>query len=242
VAFEHGPLYALVDGTPPTVYSLNPYNGSITGSFTVPIPSGARGITYEAHAANWIWVSNRINRHVYRLTTAGSLASSFICPVGKPYALGYATHLPRHGAGLFAACREENQIVRFNVTTGSVLSSFEGPSTAIVTFDDFFAGDRFSNSLFWDYYGTWQVMDNLPARPLATSGFQKTVERKSVRVVARLAGATSAGAVVVGAAAVGFQNITWPDGLGVLWGVGQIVLLLAALGLGVVGFFTLLWS
>jgi len=67
-------------------------------------------------------------------------------------------------------------------------------------------------------------------------------ERKSVRVVARLAGATSAGAVVVGAAAVGFQNITWPDGLGVLWGVGQIVLLLAALGLGVVGFFTLLWS
>jgi hypothetical protein len=169
VAFEHGPLYALVDGTPPTVYSLNPYNGSITGSFTVPIPSGARGITYEAHAANWIWVSNRINRHVYRLTTAGSLASSFICPVGKPYALGYATHLPRHGAGLFAACREENQIVRFNVTTGSVLSSFEGPSTAIVTFDDFFAGDRFSNSLFWDYYGTWQVMDNLPARPLGVA-------------------------------------------------------------------------
>jgi hypothetical protein len=69
-----------------------------------------------------------------------------------------------------------------------------------------------------------------------------TFERRSARVVAKLAGATSAGAVVVGAAIVGFQSVTWPGGLAVLWGVGQLVLLLAALGLGVVGFFTLLLS
>ncbi len=168
VAFEgRGPLYVLADSPQRQIYQLN-YNGSITASFTVTLPQGVRGLTYIEYTREWMFISNRLNGYIYKITTAGSLASSFICPVGKPYALGYAW-LTRHGAGLFAACRDENQIVRFNVTTGSVLSSFEGPSTAVVTFDDFFAGDRFSNNLFWDYYGAWQVMDKLPARPLGVA-------------------------------------------------------------------------
>ncbi|NIT34941.1 MAG: hypothetical protein GTN49_00335 [candidate division Zixibacteria bacterium] len=131
VGFEYGPLYALADGSPPTVYSLNPYNGSITGSFTIRVPSGARGITYEAYSANWMWVSNRLNGYIYAFTTAGSLASSFRCPVGKPYGLGFSVYNPVRGSGLFASCRDENVIVRLNQTTGSLLSTFTGPASAV---------------------------------------------------------------------------------------------------------------
>jgi len=165
VAYEHGPLYALADGSPPTVYTLNAYNGSITGSFTVPVPSGARGITYDAYGAESIWVSNRINRYVYRLTTAGSLAGSFACPGGAPYGLGYSYYNPQHGRGLFVTCRNENRILNLNATTGSLLGSFAGPASAALEYDDWFCVDRNSNYLYWDYNREWQVLDTLPARP-----------------------------------------------------------------------------
>jgi hypothetical protein len=165
VAYEYGPLYALVDGTPPTIYSLNRYNGSITGSLSLSIPSGARGITYDAYGAERIWVSNRINRHVYRLTTAGSLSGSFACPGGAPYGLGYSFYNPQHGPGLFVTCRDENLIVRMDPTTGSLLSSFAGPESVVIGYDEWLCVDRNSNYLYWDYYREWRVLDTLPARP-----------------------------------------------------------------------------
>jgi hypothetical protein len=165
VAYEFGPLYALVDGTPPRVFTLNRYNGSITGSFELPVPVGARGVTYEAYSGDWMWVSNRVNGYVYRLTTAGSLVSSFACPGGAPYGLGYSYYNPQHGYGLFATCRDENLILNLNGTTGSLIGSFAGPASAALEFDDWFCVDRNSNYLYWDYYWEWRVLDTLPARP-----------------------------------------------------------------------------
>lgn len=164
VAFEgSGPLYVLAPGTPSRVYKLTNL-GSIVESFTVAVPGGARGITYEAYG-NWMWVSNRINRHIYRLTATGSLAGSFACPVGTPYGLGYSDYNPQHGRGLFVSCRDENLIVRLNQTTGSLLSSFAGPASAVIGYDDWLCVDRDSNYLYWDYYREWRVLDTLPARP-----------------------------------------------------------------------------
>jgi DNA-binding beta-propeller fold protein YncE len=164
VAFEWGPLRVLVGGTTPTVYELTT-NGSVTASFRVPVGSGARGIAYDRYTNNWMWVSNRLNGYIYRLTTAGSLLASFRCPAGPPYGLGHTMYNPRHGRGLFAACREINLVARLDPTTGSLLATFAGPAGAVVAFDDFFAADRNSKNLYWDYYGSWQVLDQLPARP-----------------------------------------------------------------------------
>ncbi len=164
VAFEWGPLCVLVAGTTPTVYELTT-EGSVKASFRVPVGSGARGLTYDRYANDWLWVSNRINGYIYRLTTAGSLLASFRCPLGPPYGLGYTLYNPRHGRGLFAACREQNLVARLDPTTGSLLATFAGPAAAVVAYDDFFAADRNSNNLYWDYYGSWQVLDRLPARP-----------------------------------------------------------------------------
>jgi hypothetical protein len=165
VAFEHGPLYALVDGTPPMLFTMDRYNGSITGSFNLQVPAGARGVTYDAYGPEQLWVSNRRNRHIYRLTVTGFLMASFECPEGVPFGLGYSYYNPQHGQGLFATCRNENCIVNVNATTGSLIGTFAGPASAPLEYDDWFCVDRASDYLYWDYNGEWQILDTLPARP-----------------------------------------------------------------------------
>lgn len=165
VAYENRGLYVLLDAAPPTVCELTA-SGSFLGSFGVPVPAGARGITYDGRSWTWFFISNRLNRYIYKLTTTGSLASSFRCPGGAPYALGFTDIYNPHGRGLFAACRDAGYIARLDMTTGSLLSTFAGPAAAVVTYDDFFAGVRGSTNAYWDYYGRWQVFDPMPARPL----------------------------------------------------------------------------
>lgn len=165
VAFEGwGPLYVFALGTPSRVYELTT-SGSIVRSFTIAVPDGARGFTYDGYSVSRLWVSNRLNGYIYAFTTAGSLTSSFLCPVGKPYGLGFSVYNPTHGNGLFASCRDENLIVRLNPTTGSLLSSFAGPASAVIGYDDWLCVDRDSNYLYWDYNREWRVLDTLPARP-----------------------------------------------------------------------------
>jgi hypothetical protein len=166
VAYENRGLFVLIDAAPPTVCELTT-SGSFLGSFRVPVPAPARGITYDGRNWSRFFISNRANGYIYRLTTAGSVVSSFRCPAGAPYGLGFnEIYNPRHGTGLFAACRDAGCIARLNATTGSLLSTFAGPAAAVVTYDDFFAGVRNSNDVYWDYYGRWQVFDTMPARPL----------------------------------------------------------------------------
>lgn len=163
IAFGVPHLYALVDGNPPTVYELEYGSGSIAGSFPVRVPRGARGIAYYPYPESAIYISNRVNGYVYAIPMASSIVSSFVCPVGAPYGLTYSP-AHRHGTGLFAACRDENLIVRMDPANGSLLSSFAGPATAVTAFDYCFAVDRYTRFLYWDYYGGWQIIDTLPAR------------------------------------------------------------------------------
>ena len=166
MAYEWGPLYALVVGATPTVYVLNDYNGSIIQSFSVPVPNGARGVTVTGYDPGYLWISNRLNGFLYRLTTAGSLLGSFRCPGGTPYGLGGNRYGYRPDDGyLTVSCRDENHILRVNHTTGSLVSSFAGPATAVISYDEWLAVDRYTSYLYWNYYGSWQVLDTLPARP-----------------------------------------------------------------------------
>lgn len=166
VAYENRGLYILIDAAPPTVCELTT-SGSLLGSFGVPVPAPARGITYDGRSWSSFFVSNRTNGYVYRLTTAGSLVGSFRCPAGEPYGLGFTETYNPHGRGLFAACRDAGYIARLDMTTGSLLSTFAGPAAPVVTYDDFFAGLRNSNDVYWDYlYGPWRRFDTMPARPL----------------------------------------------------------------------------
>jgi hypothetical protein len=166
VAYEEGPLYALAGGATPTVFTLNYWNGSITGSFGIRVPDGARGIATTGYSPTHIWVSNRLNRFLYRLNTSGSVLGSFACPGGTPYGLGgYRFAYQPDNGYLTVSCRDENHVLRINHTTGSLVSSFRGPATAVIGYDEWLAVDLNTNYLYWNYYGSWQVLDTLPARP-----------------------------------------------------------------------------
>jgi hypothetical protein len=166
LACEYQPLYALIAGTAPTVFTLNTWNGSITGSFAIAVPNGARGIATTGFGPPNLWVSNRLNSYLYYLTTGGSLLGSFRCPEGTPFGLGGYWYGGGPDKGyLTVSCRNENQILRVNPTTGSLASSFSGPATAVIGYDEGFAVDRYSDCLYWKRGGFWEVLDTLPAGP-----------------------------------------------------------------------------
>jgi hypothetical protein len=182
VAYEEGPLYALTGGAAPMVFTLNYWNGSITGSFSIPLPNGSRGIATTGYSPTHVWVSNRLNGYLYRLTTTGSLLSSFGCPGGTPYGLGgyRFAYLPDEGY-LMVSCRDENHVLRVNHTTGSLVSSFSGPATAVIGYDEWLAVDRYTSYLYWNYYGSWQVLDTLPAQPRGVATIVRWTTGHAVR-------------------------------------------------------------
>lgn len=166
LTWEYGQLYALVYRTVPMVLILDPTTGSEIASFFIEVPNGARGIGTTDYIPDNIWVSNRLNGFVYNLTLAGSALSSFRCPGAVPYGLGGQ----RYGFGpdrgyLMVSCRDENQIMRINLSTGTLSSSFAGPATAVIDYDEWLAVDRYTNYLYWNYNGSWEVLDTLPALP-----------------------------------------------------------------------------
>lgn len=183
LACRYEPLYALVAGTPPTVFALNHGNGSITGSFAIAVPNGARGIAITGGYPTEMWVSNRLNGFLYRIDTAGSLVGSFACPGGKPYGLGGSLYGfgPDRGY-LTVSCRDENDVLRLNLTTGSLVSSFPGPGTAVIGYDDWMAVDRYTSYLYWRFYGNWEVLDTLPALPWGVTTFVEGTTDQAIGV------------------------------------------------------------
>ena len=165
VAYELQSLYVLIDTSPAAVCKLTT-NGSLVSSFGLTIPTPLRGLTYDGQSFSCFFASNRSNGYVYRLSTTGSLAGAFPCPGGVPFGLGFTDTSGPHGTGLFAACRDSGYIARLDKDTGSLLGTFAGPASGVVAYDDYFAGVRDSNDVYWDYYTSWQVFDTMPARPM----------------------------------------------------------------------------
>jgi hypothetical protein len=166
VGYEGGYVYALLDGAPPRVYELNANSGSIYRSFTIGVPTGARGLTVGNFGpTSYLAVSNSANRYIYYVTTAGSLQSSFYCPVGAPYGLGGGFFLEPDYGYLCVACRDQNRVLNLNRANGSLVSSFAGPASAVICYDGWLAADANTNYLYWNYYGSWQTLATMPARP-----------------------------------------------------------------------------
>jgi len=170
VGYENGPLYTLVDRVPPLVFRLDERSGSVLSSFTLPLPLGVRGITYADDANQNIYVSNSLNSYIYRLTSTGSLLSSFYFPYGPPYSIGFTAGFEGHGSGvgLFVACRDSNRIYRIT-TGGSLVASFAGPAASVTGYDEWFCVDDNSPNLYWDYFGNWQEIAPLPTLPYAVA-------------------------------------------------------------------------
>jgi hypothetical protein len=111
------------DGTTPYVYHFNFNIGSILTSFPAPGGAGAWGIGSDLGLA--FFVSNNRTSWIYHITTAGSLYSSFRCPIAGPADLD-VRGFPRY---LYVAIPDRNIIAVVNQTTGSLVSTFAAPGS-----------------------------------------------------------------------------------------------------------------
>jgi hypothetical protein len=113
----------LCDGTPPRIYNLVHPSQYIN----LPIPKGVWGLS-----GNWgldtFAVSNYNNNYIYRLTTSGSVISSFRSPKDHPADLSGVSFAK------YVAIPAENLALEIT-TTGSVVSSFRGPGTRLTALE-----------------------------------------------------------------------------------------------------------
>jgi len=101
------------------------------------------------------WVSNYDNSYIYRLTTAGSIVSSFRCPRAHPAEIAVRA-LPY---GDIAVAFPDNNLILFLTFTGSIVRSEPGPGTRVTAISftgGRCIGDAGTNKIYtWD--GTFDV-------------------------------------------------------------------------------------
>lgn len=143
-------MAVLQDGNPPRVINLI----TPTQYFDIQVPAGVWGITGEG--PNALWVSNYNNGYLYRLTTAGSLISSFHCTPGAPADLSRSASYP---GAVWAAVPSANACYEFT-SSGSVVRSFAGPGSALTAIEimdpanDAIFGDPQTHRVYVVDYGT----------------------------------------------------------------------------------------
>lgn len=121
-AIEFFDAYIVNAGSIPYIYYFRLSTGSIYLSFPAPGGAGAWGITGRYEGS---YISNNRTSWIYRVTSTGSVISSFRCPIPGPadmnvnWLTGY----------MEIAIPAQNVIAVVNRTTGSLVSTFAGPGS-----------------------------------------------------------------------------------------------------------------
>jgi len=144
----HSGTYLHVLVHPDTVYNVNPGNGSVRGSWTVPSSTSNRGLAYSS--GGHVWVGSYNNDTVYNCHwTTGSVYGSWAAG-HDPYGLA-PQQTGDGGAGttaIFSSDSSPSYTWRHNLANGTVLSSFPMPNSDYrdITYDH-------RNGLIWGAYG-----------------------------------------------------------------------------------------
>ncbi len=113
----------IVDAGPtPYVYRFRLGTGSILSSFPAPGGAGAWGINTDP--SDRMYVSNNRTSWIYRITSTGSVISSFRCPIAGPADLDYNVLW----FYLYIAIPDKN-VVAVVTTTGSLVGTFAAPGS-----------------------------------------------------------------------------------------------------------------
>ena len=115
--------YVVRAGPTPYVYGFQLDTGSIVSSFPAPGGAGAWGIT--GSPTSGFYVSNNTTSWIYKVTSTGSVVSSFLCPVAGPADIDFLWYTYQ----LCIAIPDQNIIAVVDRTTGSLVSTFAGPGS-----------------------------------------------------------------------------------------------------------------
>ncbi|UCH79466.1 MAG: hypothetical protein JSU81_05820 [Candidatus Coatesbacteria bacterium] len=110
-------------GSQPHIYQYYWRTSRIVSSFPAPGGSGAWGI-YRT-SMDTLYISNNRTSVIYRVTTSGSVVSSYLCPIAGPADIGWDLVSPY----LYVAIPNRNLIALVNRTTGSLVGTIAGPGS-----------------------------------------------------------------------------------------------------------------
>ena len=147
----YGECYLVGDGPTPQVYRIDPKTGSVNSSFPAPGGPGAWGITGVVNPAV-LYVSNYRTSWIYKITTNGSVLSSYRCPLPGPAGICYAW--PR----LEVTIPDLNVVAVLDLNEGYLISAFRGPGlrpTACLGENGEFIGDAGTHTVYRSGVSRW---------------------------------------------------------------------------------------
>ena len=113
--------YLVGDGAAPQIYYIDPETGSVDSSFPAPGGPGAWGIA-DAPNPSVLYLSNYRTSWIYKITTKGSVLSSYGCPLSGPAGI---TWVGRNR--LVVTIPDLNVLAALDLDGGYLLSAFRGP-------------------------------------------------------------------------------------------------------------------
>jgi hypothetical protein len=147
--------YLVGDGPTPYVYRINPQTGSAYSSFPAPGGPGAWGIT-DVPLKDELYLSNYRSSWIYKITTNGSVLSSYLCPLRGPAGISWG-----EPDRLEVAIPDINVVAALDLNEGYLISAFRGPGfrpTSCIGSNWAYIGDA----------GTHTVYGGLSRHPMIT--------------------------------------------------------------------------
>jgi len=148
----YGNCYLVGDGPTPHVYRINPKNGSVYSSFAAPGGPGAWGITRVANP-DVFYLSNYRTSCIYKITTTGSVLSSYLCPLPGPAGISWGALKQ-----LEVTIPELNVLAALDFKEGYLISAFRGPGlrpTACLGENGEFIGDAGTHTVYQRSGSRW---------------------------------------------------------------------------------------
>jgi hypothetical protein len=165
----YGECYLVGDGPAPQVFRIDPQNGSVYYSFAAPGGLGAWGITGIANPTV-LYLSNYRTSWIYKITTNGSVLSSYRCPLPGP--AGISWEGPNR---LEVTIPDLNVVAALNLNEGYLISAFRGPGsrpTACLGENAEFIGDAGTHTVYRSSVSRWYPIITGIETPAGFDGYQ----------------------------------------------------------------------
>jgi hypothetical protein len=146
--------YLVGDGLTPQIYEMDPATGSVYSSFPAPGGPGAWGITDTGDIPIVVlYFSNNRTSWIYKITTTGSVLSSYLCPLPGPAGISWGG--PNR---LEVTIPDLNVVAALHLKEGYLISACRGPGlrpTSCIGVDWDFVGDAGTHTVYRGSGSKW---------------------------------------------------------------------------------------
>ncbi len=157
------------DGPTPYIYEMSFKTGSVYSSFPAPGGPGAWGIT-DVPLKDDFYLSNYRTSWIYKITTTGSVLSSYRCPLPGPAGISWGG--PNR---LEVTIPDLNVVAALDLNEGYLISAFRGPGlrpTSCIGVNWEFIGDAGTHTVYQSSGSKWYAIITGIEEPVGLSAYK----------------------------------------------------------------------